>query len=174
MKSGTLSSARKTTRHRRRWLLLVSALFLLLAMLPAGMWMLDVGYCLKVLLPEDASPIVTGSRNDSGHLELFVVYGLDAVSATHGHSGHSYYGFGHYIYPKIQLGSEGHLWFAPYWSYIVLLLVASWDCYRLSMPRKGQPVGCCQKCGYDLRAHQAGEKCPECGTVIGDAGEGGG
>jgi len=26
---------------------------------------------------------------------------------------------------------------------------------------------CCPKCGYDLRAHGIGDKCPECGTHIG-------
>lgn len=26
-------------------------------------------------------------------------------------------------------------------------------------------AGCCGKCGYDLRAQNPGEKCPECGTV---------
>jgi len=26
--------------------------------------------------------------------------------------------------------------------------------------------GCCRKCGYDLRAHKPGQRCPECGTVI--------
>lgn len=25
----------------------------------------------------------------------------------------------------------------------------------------------CMECGYDLRAHRAGAKCPECGTLIG-------
>jgi ribosomal protein L32 len=27
-------------------------------------------------------------------------------------------------------------------------------------------AGLCPKCGYDLRAHHAGDKCPECGTLI--------
>lgn len=27
-------------------------------------------------------------------------------------------------------------------------------------------LGCCLQCGYDLRAHQPGQKCPECGTPV--------
>jgi tRNA(Ile2) C34 agmatinyltransferase TiaS len=27
-------------------------------------------------------------------------------------------------------------------------------------------AGLCQKCGYDLRAHRPGQRCPECGTPI--------
>jgi hypothetical protein len=27
-------------------------------------------------------------------------------------------------------------------------------------------AGCCLRCGYDLRAHRPGQRCPECGTPI--------
>lgn len=29
----------------------------------------------------------------------------------------------------------------------------------------GKPA-CCRQCGYDLRAHKAGERCPECGAAM--------
>jgi hypothetical protein len=32
--------------------------------------------------------------------------------------------------------------------------------------RKKLKEGCCPTCGYDLRAHKPGQKCPECGTEI--------
>ena len=32
--------------------------------------------------------------------------------------------------------------------------------------RRVARVGLCAKCGYDLRAHGPGDKCPECGTLV--------
>jgi hypothetical protein len=31
---------------------------------------------------------------------------------------------------------------------------------------RGRLKGTCRQCGYDLRAHKAGDRCPECGSVI--------
>ena len=53
---------------------------------------------------------------------------------------------------------------APYWSVIVLLLVAPgvWV-VRRSRRNRGRRLGLCPSCGYDLRATR--ERCPECGTT---------
>lgn len=32
--------------------------------------------------------------------------------------------------------------------------------------RRKRLTGACAKCGYDLRAHKAGERCPECGELV--------
>lgn len=37
---------------------------------------------------------------------------------------------------------------------------------RLFHRRRLRASGTCVKCGYDLRAHKPGERCPECGTAI--------
>lgn len=40
-------------------------------------------------------------------------------------------------------------------------------CIRKGVRSKRRLVECrCSDCGYDLRAHLLGQKCPECGTVI--------
>jgi hypothetical protein len=54
----------------------------------------------------------------------------------------------------------------PHW-FVALLLVAApawWSRARLTRGFRRRAGGCLT-CGYDLRAHGAGERCPECGTV---------
>lgn len=34
------------------------------------------------------------------------------------------------------------------------------------LTRHKLPLNTCPACGYDLRAHHPGDKCPECGTTI--------
>ena len=46
------------------------------------------------------------------------------------------------------------------------ILPALWLIAALRRWRRPFPPGHCQKCGYDLRAHNAGQLCPECGMVI--------
>jgi hypothetical protein len=53
----------------------------------------------------------------------------------------------------------------PGWLVLALLAIAptKWAVKRI---RHRHPPGHCQKCGFDLRAHKPGEKCPECGTIV--------
>jgi hypothetical protein len=54
----------------------------------------------------------------------------------------------------------------PYWSLVVCTavppLVGLARTWRRTRRRR---AGLCAECGYDLRAHAKGERCPECGTV---------
>lgn len=58
----------------------------------------------------------------------------------------------------------------PNWFPMVLLAIvpAFWVRRQLKRRqlRRRAAHGLCAHCGYDLRAHRAGEKCPECGTAI--------
>jgi hypothetical protein len=55
---------------------------------------------------------------------------------------------------------------ASHWLLAALLAIApgTWALRRRRLSRR-QRAGCCLACGYDLRAHGAGERCPECGTI---------
>jgi len=62
-----------------------------------------------------------------------------------------------------------HIIHIPY-SYLALLsaiMPTIWLVTRKRRRRKDRLAkGLCLKCGYDLRAHQPGDNCPECGTVV--------
>jgi hypothetical protein len=50
---------------------------------------------------------------------------------------------------------------------ITAILPAAWLITRVGRTkRRWKKLGLCLHCGYDLRAHQPGDKCPECGTLI--------
>lgn len=55
----------------------------------------------------------------------------------------------------------------PYWAPVLItaipVIVAWWRRFRR---RRTGAAGLCPICSYDLRAHHAGAKCPECGKVI--------
>jgi len=54
----------------------------------------------------------------------------------------------------------------PIWAFAIgTSLLPTWWVLRRKFPAK-LPVGICPNCRYDLRAHAAGGKCPECGTPI--------
>jgi hypothetical protein len=54
----------------------------------------------------------------------------------------------------------------PIWFFPLLFAVLPFWVLVARIRRKARRVGHCAKCGYDLRAHQRGQKCPECGTPI--------
>jgi hypothetical protein len=58
----------------------------------------------------------------------------------------------------------------PYWFVLVItaLLPLAWCrvAWQRSRKRKWSRTGRCAECGYDLRAHRPGQKCPECGTEV--------
>jgi len=55
----------------------------------------------------------------------------------------------------------------PYWFPLLFCsLFPTYWLYRRLRPRPTDLPDHCQKCGYDLRAHNPGTKCPECGTPV--------
>jgi len=46
------------------------------------------------------------------------------------------------------------------------LALGGWLLIRYEFLADRLSSGRCPKCGYDLRAHRPGEKCPECGSPV--------
>jgi len=54
----------------------------------------------------------------------------------------------------------------PIWAVVIgTALLPTWWVLRRKFPAI-LPLGLCGNCHYDLRAHKAGDKCPECGRMI--------
>jgi hypothetical protein len=75
---------------------------------------------------------------------------------------------------EVLHGSDHTYFIIPLWYLVVLFglkpLFALVGRYRRVLKQSFEQEiisrRVCVACGYDLRAHQAGEKCPECGTVV--------
>lgn len=71
------------------------------------------------------------------------------------------------------LGLGGHqrpgyqVFVLPLWMPIALtLVIPAWIAWNQRKKMQLESSSLCLKCRYDLRAHQEGQRCPECGTVI--------
>jgi hypothetical protein len=63
-----------------------------------------------------------------------------------------------------------------YWALAVVFLVQPLVRAAVTLSRAERAVqrnegALCPTCGYDLRAHRGGERCPECGRVAGTSSE---
>ncbi|HSI34931.1 MAG: hypothetical protein ACAI43_27060 [Phycisphaerae bacterium] len=55
----------------------------------------------------------------------------------------------------------------PLWLVLLVTQVSPAIAFvRWRRRRRLRRVGSCPKCGYDLRGHAAGARCPECGTGV--------
>lgn len=55
----------------------------------------------------------------------------------------------------------------PFWALLLILgIIPAWKFLQF-LRKSPQTPNCCPKCRYDLRAHRPGDKCPECGTMVG-------
>ncbi len=65
--------------------------------------------------------------------------------------------------------SQAYILTIPDWFPLSVALIApsAWLAYSADRRRRAHSrIGLCPVCGYDLRMHQSGSRCPECGTVI--------
>jgi hypothetical protein len=165
----------KRKRGRKRRLLLMAGLCLALALLPAILWFSGIGFSFRVESPPGAPRTMNVSCNHDARIAVVVVYDTGGVYPGEAKLvGHDpvFRSFISARYPKTARSPEAVFTFVSYWPFIVIFLMTAllllWRYQQIKLPHGG-----CENCGYDLRAHKAGEKCPECGTVIGNAGGGG-
>ncbi len=69
------------------------------------------------------------------------------------------------------LTTQRNIWFnfGPLPLILLLASALALSAYRRVRHRRASRRigrGCCAACGYDLRAHHPGDKCPECGTAV--------
>ena len=63
--------------------------------------------------------------------------------------------------------TRGTVTTVPYWLLVLLTAIpALLGGRRWLRNRRLARRGLCRQCGYDLRAHQPGDRCPECGTPV--------
>ena len=105
---------------------------------------------------EQAYPEGTHLNYDRSTLRDFE----DAVGDFNHHSWH-----GFYLQRFADPTSHGITAAAPAWFMMLLLLVApAISVWTWTLRRQAKRDGCCDHCGYDLRA--SSERCPECGRPI--------
>jgi hypothetical protein len=61
-------------------------------------------------------------------------------------------------------------WVVPLWIFLLLFAFIP-NLYLIAILRRRSRCwrSLCVTCGYDLRVHKPGERCPECGTLIPDS-----
>ena len=70
-------------------------------------------------------------------------------------------------YDSTGFSFDGFALRIPYWlPMLATLAFVVWSSHRLIQFKRLQAEGRCAHCHYDLRAHNPGDLCPECGTPI--------
>jgi hypothetical protein len=162
--------------RRSPWLALVS-MFLLVLNVSAWLWATTIGKGFEVpchighsLNAEDYVGLYGGHfawRRFTHHpgSDLSWVPAFHTVNLT-------WLGNGYVQLPTYATGTNGVKWNADLrcfaihcWLVTLLTAILPVRCLiHILRHRKDTQERLCQKCGYDLRAHPPGTKCPECGT----------
>jgi predicted RNA-binding Zn-ribbon protein involved in translation (DUF1610 family) len=128
---------------------------------------LRYGYLVEVHLTLRQFPIEFGSTYP-GTLAFSIVFGKCAFNdigpdVTYGIG--LVFGFG--FTTGIAPGPGEICIYASYWIWSLLMTSGALLCYLMHIKvRPKRHAHLCHSCGYDLRAHHPGQKCPECGTEI--------
>jgi len=91
------------------------------------------------------------------------------ASPTYARVEYEFWGFDYYHeldWHRYGNCNELHTATVPLWFVLVLSLIFPVRWVWLTFRRREEvPERACESCGYDLRAHSVGQRCPECGVV---------
>ena len=73
-------------------------------------------------------------------------------------------GFGWTWYPRLRSAPAAFIVDLSYWYPFLFFLGIAIYLHRRRMRNSAERA--CEKCGYDLRMHAPGDRCPECGVAI--------
>jgi hypothetical protein len=140
------------------WLLILATGALLV------LHLLGIGYFVVVTRPPGGRTAYLHGAMDHSYYESMRVYAN--TRGHHTHIGDPDWGaFWLWIPSDVHDPAVFFLAIAD-WVLAVPLIGCAYFCWRRSSRARTSSQTRCPICGYDLRAHKPGQKCPECGTEI--------
>jgi hypothetical protein len=155
---------------RKRLLGGAAVLGCLLALVSTVAWICNFGLVLSIRSIPASSPTIQLKRAPSMLGSVVGVMRIDGVGSVYlrdaRESGYLFGLIGSEDYPKTPHSARGSLIYVSDWEIAFLSLLLTLAVYVRSLRLNRSAPGKCPTCDYDLRAHQPGQKCPECGTPI--------
>jgi hypothetical protein len=126
------------------------------------MWLMGLGYSVVVTVSPAGEHRVTREFRFNGGNITFWRLSIDPADHTRHSIKVPIYGVGFVSGASQDFFAGLSLWI-PGLAFIALAWRASRGLRRLQGRAANE---CCPHCGYDLRMHSAGDRCPECGSLV--------
>jgi hypothetical protein len=138
------------------------------------LWICGRGYTLTIDFQKSGAICNINSTKDSD-LKFVIISGpLPTRHHTGGLAPAIMFGCGWLYTVSTPFTRHAFILYIHYWLPILMILISEGFLWRRQVKLENYSgTYLCRQCGYDLRAHKPGDKCPECGTVIPKPGGGG-